>query len=286
VRVPEAMRAARQWVVWKLEQRNGKGCKVPYQVSGRMASSTDPSHWCSYEEAQACCDANLSTYHGVGFVFSPTDDFAGIDLDNCIDGEWNLDEWARDVLAQVPSYTELSPSGKGLKIFLQGRPNITRGRKLEIPGKPGSRIEIYSSGRYFTVTGDQYGPHSEVMQCQAGLDWLTDVVMPEVVPEPPQALPNPTKPSSSPLRADNRPDAAERASLYARTYPPAVSGQDGHGVTFRLACVLVTGFGLGVHGARPILQAWNQGCQPPWSAKELEHKLHQAEAASLNRWSR
>jgi hypothetical protein len=39
---------------------------------------------------------------------------------------------------------------------------------------------------------------------------------------------------------------------------------------------LVSGFALGIDGARPILEEWNQGCQPPWSARELEHKLNQA----------
>lgn len=282
MQVPQAMRAARQWVIWRLEERNGKGAKIPYQVTGRMASSTDPSHWASMEEAEACLDANPGQYNGLGFVFSLADNFVGIDLDNCLDNDWNLDEWAREVLAQVPSYTEVSPSGKGLKIFCLGQPNLNRGRRLELPSKPGSRIEIYSSGRYFTVTGDQYGAHGELKECQPGLDWLTNVVMPEVEPpkpEAPKALPKPSKVSSRPASHPNRPEASERARLYAQTYPPAISGSDGHGVTYRLACVLVTGFGLGIDGARPILYQWNQGCQPPWSQKELEHKLTQAENA-------
>jgi len=263
-----------QWVLWKLEQRADKGCKVPYRITGERASSTDPTHWSTFEEACRAMEASPGLWYGVGFVFSQADDFVGIDLDNCFTEEGELDQWARDVLSWFPSYTEMSPSGKGLKIFLQGQPNLDRGRRLNIPGKPGAHLEIYSSGRYFTVTGDQWGPAEQVTYCQAGLDWLTQVVLPE--PPPPPA-PAPAAPRPAPK--GNRPDAYQRAELYAREYPPAISGQDGHGVTYRLACVLTTGFGLGIDGARPILQAWNMTCQPPWSHRELEHKLRQAEAA-------
>ncbi|MFN9114693.1 MAG: hypothetical protein ACK5XN_31920 [Bacteroidota bacterium] len=277
MQIPQAMRAAHQWVLWKLEKRDGKATKVPYQVNGRMASSTDPAHWSSFEAVQQVLQANLDTYTGCGFVFAPGDDFVGIDLDNCMDTDWQLDDWAKDVLAHLPSYAEVSPSGKGLKIFCLGRPNCAKGRKLQIPGKPGARIEIYSSGRYFTVTGDQWGSVDQVQNCQPGIDWLTDVVIP---PEPAAAARPAPLPRQEPRPYQpGRPDAEQRARLYAQSYPAAISGQDGHGVTFRLACVLVTGFELGIDGARQILADWNQGCQPPWSDRELEHKLRHAENA-------
>ncbi len=50
MKIPEAMARTPQWVLWKLEQRNGKGCKVPYRVNGEKASSTDPTHWSTFEE--------------------------------------------------------------------------------------------------------------------------------------------------------------------------------------------------------------------------------------------
>ncbi len=124
MQIPHAMRAAHQWVLWKLEKRDGKATKVPYQVNGRMASSTDPAHWSSFEAVQQVLQGNLATYTGCGFVFAPGDDFVGVDLDNCMDTDWQLDDWAKDVLAHLPSYTEVSPSGKGLKIFCLGRNSL------------------------------------------------------------------------------------------------------------------------------------------------------------------
>src|SRR5438045_2667151 len=74
----------------------------------------------------------------------------------------------------------------------------------------------------------------------------------------------------------------ERARLYVSKMPAAVSGANGHGATFHVACVLVQGFGLSPSQAMPLLEEYNTRCEPPWSTKELEHKLDGAEKALGN----
>jgi putative DNA primase/helicase len=69
----------------------------------------------------------------------------------------------------------------------------------------------------------------------------------------------------------------DRARAYLSKIDPAVSGQGGHNQTFRAACVLVLGFGLAVEDAMPLLEEWNEACQPPWSEPELLHKLKDAD---------
>jgi len=69
----------------------------------------------------------------------------------------------------------------------------------------------------------------------------------------------------------------ERARRYVAAMPAAVSGSGGHNATYAAACALVKGFGLSVAEARPILEEFNGRCAPAWSAKELEHKLEQAD---------
>ncbi len=71
-------------------------------------------------------------------------------------------------------------------------------------------------------------------------------------------------------------DRARRAAAYLAKLPPAVSGERGHNRTYQAACILVQGFDLSIDEARPILEDWNQACQPPWSKAELEHKLADA----------
>ncbi len=75
----------------------------------------------------------------------------------------------------------------------------------------------------------------------------------------------------------------ERASRYVGKMPPAVSGQNGHNLTFHVACVLVQGFGLAPVQALGIFAEYNQRCAPPWTEKELLHKLAGAHKSGSKR---
>lgn len=68
-------------------------------------------------------------------------------------------------------------------------------------------------------------------------------------------------------------EVSERARRYVATMDAAVSGAGGHDATFKVACALIHGFALSVEQARPLLEEYNQRCNPPWSASELQHKL-------------
>lgn len=69
----------------------------------------------------------------------------------------------------------------------------------------------------------------------------------------------------------------DQARRYLANANGAISGSNGHSDTFSVACCLVQGFNLSIEEARPILQEFNQKCQPPWSERELDHKLKEAE---------
>jgi len=72
----------------------------------------------------------------------------------------------------------------------------------------------------------------------------------------------------------------ERAQKYVAKMPAAVAGSGGHNVTFHVACVLLQGFDLPRGEARQILDEFNARCEPPWSDREIEHKLNQADKMS------
>ena len=67
-----------------------------------------------------------------------------------------------------------------------------------------------------------------------------------------------------------------RARGYLANIEGAISGQRGHDRTFRVACVLTNKFGLTLDEAWPLIVEWNRQCEPPWSEKELLHKLQDA----------
>ena len=70
-----------------------------------------------------------------------------------------------------------------------------------------------------------------------------------------------------------------RAQAYVDTMPEAISGSGGHDATFAVARKLVQDFGLNDSEAWTILVNYSARCRPPWSEKELQHKLDSARAA-------
>ncbi len=143
--IPAVMTGINHWVVWRYEEREGKRTKVPYCVAtGKRASTTEPADWTVYEAALACS----KRYDGIGFVFNTDDPLVGIDLDGCRDGETGvIQDWARAIIGLLDSYTEVTPSGTGVHILCRGH--------LPPGGRRKGKVEIYETGRYFTVTGER-----------------------------------------------------------------------------------------------------------------------------------
>lgn len=151
--VPDDLAERDQWVLWRYEERNGRSTKVPYQVGGRRASSTDPKTWASFEAVSNEWRNAPARYAGLGFVFSSGDLFCGIDLDDSLDAGGNPKSWARGVVERFgDTYIEISPSGTGLKIFARGAVPANLGGAKVGDGQ----IEIYDHARYFAVTGVRF----------------------------------------------------------------------------------------------------------------------------------
>src|SRR5215218_5858746 len=147
--IPDELKVRPQWVAWKAVCRaqSEKLDKVPYSAeSGCKASSTDLLTWSTFENASEALEAG--EYSGLGFVFSSGDPYTGIDLDNCVERETGeIRQWALEVVRYFDSYTELSVTGTGLHIIVKG----------EVPNRRKAKIEVYSSKRFFTMTGHLLG---------------------------------------------------------------------------------------------------------------------------------
>lgn len=178
------------WVAWKLTPRPGepKPTKVPYDArTGRLASTTDPSTWSSFEEVCAYCTEQGA--NGPGYVLSADDPYVGIDLDRCRDPETGkVEEWARQVIKRLNSYTEISPSGTGIRMFVKG--------ELPPHGRRKGAIEIYSQARFLTITGHRLAglPHDIQDRAQELLTWHQEVFGPQ-----PGGRPRETTVSRSPI---------------------------------------------------------------------------------------
>lgn len=157
-KIPLELKQLPHWVGWKYMQRPGEDHKrkVPINaMDGQPAKSNDPTTWCDFDTA--CLGKERFGLDGIGFMFSG-DGIFGIDIDHCYDPETQeLDPAAAEIIETVQSYTELSPSGTGIHILCKGA--LPEGRKRR------GAVEMYSTLRYFTVTGNQFGLEYPFSDC-------------------------------------------------------------------------------------------------------------------------
>jgi primase-polymerase (primpol)-like protein len=148
--IPDAIKPLRRWVIWTWACRDGKQTKVPLiadepdnAFGWQRASSTDPRTWRRYEAA-AFIAVHYDDIAGIGFVLG--DGWSGVDQDKCRNKDTGkIDSAALDVVNQLRSYTEISPSLTGVKTLVKG---VKPEGRCKLAG-----VEIYSAGRFFTLTG-------------------------------------------------------------------------------------------------------------------------------------
>jgi primase-polymerase (primpol)-like protein len=132
------MRQRARWVGWKPVPRGGRVTKMPVQVDGTVASTTDAATWAPYEKV-----AHLERK---GFVLG--EGIGCIDLDHCLIDGVLTGAAAKFLAALPPTYIEVSPGGDGLHVF--GLLPAGHGTRRVVDGLS---VETYSVGRYITVTG-------------------------------------------------------------------------------------------------------------------------------------
>lgn len=152
--IPFALKQRNQWIVWRnvwLADKK-KFTKQPLSpFTGQLASVTDAANHASFDHVAAI----LAQHHapgrvdGLGFVFVAGSGVVGIDLDKVLDDTGRIVDYrAENIARHFNSYTEISPSGRGLHVIVEG--SLVGGFRRE-------NVEIYGSGRFFTMTGNSYG---------------------------------------------------------------------------------------------------------------------------------
>lgn len=171
--IPAGLKARPQWVVWKYVKRGGKTTKPPVNPqTGKPTDATDRTAWMPFEAALEAA----RRFEGIGFAVEGSG-FTGIDLDNCIGQDGEIAEREAAIVQRFRSYTERTPSGRGLRIWING--NLPPG------GRRKGNIEVYDSGRYFTVTGQHVeGTPATVEERQGELAEFHAETFAEPAPKP------------------------------------------------------------------------------------------------------
>lgn len=235
--VPQELIAYRHFVLWKAEiGEDGKPTKILYNPNfpESKASSTNPKTWRTFAQARRVAEDNPE-FAGIGFVFSKGctrsapdkcshskagacpirgcpyykfagDPFTGVDLDHCRDPKTGeIEQWAMKEIKGLDSYTEISPSGTGVHVFVEGQ--LPPGKRKK------GNYEMYSEARYFTMTGHHLpGTPTTIEARQTELEALHKEIF-KPAPKKPASINTAVKISQEDLLP---PDLSDDAVLIAR----------------------------------------------------------------------
>ena len=178
----DELKLLKQWVGYRLtwDDKRGKARKIPVNpMTGSNAKADDPTTWGTFDEAVswAVHDAQskgvqVGQAGGVGFEFGEPSGIMGIDLDAVILKDGTLKSFAADIVATLNSYTEFSPSGRGLHILCKidtPLSAIGNNRRNDAIG-----LEMYDTGRFFTITGQIYGEPRTVKNASESIKIIYD----------------------------------------------------------------------------------------------------------------
>ena len=211
--MPAQMRALSQWLVWRFVSFEGdkKPRKVPYYATGRLRGwpngkpkdgkptpdqpqveqghELDRQHLVDFDTAASM--VARGRYDGIGFAFLPGDGLIGIDIDKAIDPETGeVSERCLQIIRDCASYTEYSPSGRGVHIIVAGQTQTFKDNDIG--------VEVFCGRQFFTCTGKRWPDTPDDVQPIADevLEALRKLVKPERPPH--TAAPRPMAAQAGP----------------------------------------------------------------------------------------
>ena len=152
--IPPELAGRQQWLLWKFEAKPGqvKPAKMPYYVqggrrTGDQGSDKDRIRLATVEVARRMYERG--GWSGIGFAFLPGDGLIGIDIDNAIDADTGeVSPRCQAIIQACNSFTEFSPSGKGVHIIVQGTTTTNKSNDIG--------VEMFCGRQYFTFTARRW----------------------------------------------------------------------------------------------------------------------------------
>jgi len=152
--IPADLAARQQWLLWKFEQKEGKAKpgKIPYYVmggrrTGGQGEDRDRQRLATLAVVRRAYERG--GWAGVGFAFLPDDGLIGIDIDGAIDLETGaVSERCAAIIKACNSFTEYSPSGKGVHIIVQGQTDTNKSNDIG--------LEVFCKSQFFTFTANRF----------------------------------------------------------------------------------------------------------------------------------
>jgi hypothetical protein len=168
-----------RWVAWRLETRNERDTKIPYDPNGNgFAASNNAATWGTREQAQQRWDelrvglpstTPETKAGGVHVTLGDLGDgtlLTGIDLDCCFSSldDNDVAPWANEVVNRFATYAEVSPSGLGVKLFFLIAASDAAALRQLLAGKTSKKFGagehreiVLDTAKFYAVTDLQLG---------------------------------------------------------------------------------------------------------------------------------
>lgn len=149
--LPRYVKENARFCLWRYEDRNGKKTKVPYRTDGRRADNTELSDFAPFADVLSVF--GNGGYDGIGLCVYG--DLSAVDIDDCVEN-CTLSDMAKDIADTLDSYTEYSPSGKGIRILVRTSGIVYDKERYYINNRKYS-LEVYVAGctsKFVTLTGN------------------------------------------------------------------------------------------------------------------------------------
>ncbi|MGA2496914.1 MAG: bifunctional DNA primase/polymerase [Tepidisphaeraceae bacterium] len=243
------------------DPRCDKAGKHPHTTNGLKDGTTNPSQitawWRRWPQAN------------IGIVTGAEAGIVALDVDPRHGGNDSLAALEAEHGQLPPTIEAITGSGGVHLIFRHPGQRIGNsagrvGQGLDVRGDGGYLVvapSLHASRRRYSWRFDPWSYEPALLP-----EWLLVLMAPPPPPPRPPVPPRPYTGRRTPL---------DRAVLYVRQMPPAISGSGGHKATFRAACACRR-FGLSEEEMRVALLVYNEMCDPPWTDAELAHKIADA----------
>lgn len=172
--IPGELRDQPHWIAWKYQPRtSGKPEKQPFNpLTDRRDDVTSGAERVAFPDAVAY--AETTGKDGVGFVLSDDSGYTVVDFDDCLDDAGNIaSPFVQHWYSRLASYTEVSPSGRGIKVWVRA---TKPGRRTKSTPR---HCELYDRARFLTVTGYRHGDATAIEHRQSELDALFRDLFPD-----------------------------------------------------------------------------------------------------------
>lgn len=193
--LPAQLRESGLFCCWRYAHREGtdKLTKIPFNPrTGGKAQSTNPQTFAPLAVALEALERD--GYNGIGVgIFG---NLGAIDIDHCVDEDGKLSPMALDIVRAMGTYTEFSPSGKGLRILFTVPEGFQYDKARYYINNQRAGLEVYIAGatqKYVTVTGNAINPGYPLEERGERLAAILEkyMVRPRAQEPPPARVPAP-----------------------------------------------------------------------------------------------